>query len=151
MSHWLLRIATLYLAAGIALGIFMAVSHNHAEAPLHAHLNLLGFVTLTLAALWYRAQPEAADTKLAKAHFVLHNLGLPVMSGGLFFLLRGEPAAEPFVAVGSMVVAASVACFVSNVWRCTDDRTPDLAAPASISTPQNMAVAVSTVTHRSNP
>lgn len=122
MSNWLLRIATLYLAAGVTLGIAMAASHNHAEAPLHAHLNLLGFVTLTLAALWYRAQPEAADTKLAKMHFVLHNLGLPVMSGGLFFLLRGEPAAEPVVAIGSTVVAVGVACFVVNVWRCTRDR-----------------------------
>jgi hypothetical protein len=129
MSHWLLRIATLYLAAGIALGITMAASHNHAEAPLHAHLNLLGFVTLTLAALWYRAQPDAAATKLAKAHFVLHNLGLPVMSVGLFFLLRGVPAAEPAVAIGSAVVAAGVACFVVNVWRCTGERRA-AAAPA---------------------
>jgi hypothetical protein len=122
MSNWLLRIATLYLAAGVTLGIAMAASHNHAEAPLHAHLNLLGFVTLTLAALWYRVQPEAADTRLAKMHLVLHNLGLPVMSGGLFFLLRGEAAAEPVVAVGSTVVAAGIACLVVNVWRCTTDR-----------------------------
>lgn len=130
MSHWLLRIATLYLAAGIALGITMAASHNHAEAPLHAHLNLLGFVTLTLAALWYRSQPEAAATKLAKAHFVLHNLGLPVMAGGLFFLLRGQPAAEPVVAIGSTVVALGIACFVANVWRCTADRPASAAGPA---------------------
>jgi hypothetical protein len=122
MSNWLLRIATLYLAAGITLGIAMAASHNHAEAPLHAHLNLLGFVTLTLAALWYRGQPAAVDTKLAKAHFVLHNLGLPVMTAGLFFLLRGEPAAEPVVAIGSTIVAAGIACFVVNVWRFTADR-----------------------------
>lgn len=122
MSNWLLRIATLYLAAGVTLGIAMAASHNHAEAPLHAHLNLLGFVTLTLAALWYRVQPEAADTRLAKMHLVLHNLGLPVMSVGLFFLLRGEADAEPVVAVGSTVVATGIACFVVNVWRCTRDR-----------------------------
>lgn len=131
MSNWLLRIATLYLAAGVTLGIAMAASHNHIEAPLHAHLNLLGFVTLTLAALWYRAQPEASATKLAKMHFVLHNLGLPVMSGGLFFLLRGEPAAEPVVAIGSTVVAAGIACFVVNLWRCTGDRKSTIDAFAT--------------------
>lgn len=131
MSNWLLRIATLYLAAGVTLGIAMAASHNHVEAPLHAHLNLLGFVTLTLAALWYRAQPEASDTTLAKMHFVLHNLGLPVMSGGLFFLLRGEPAAEPVVALGSTVVAAGIACFVVNLWRCTGHRKSTLDALAT--------------------
>lgn len=119
MSNWLLRIATVYLAAGVALGIFMAASHNHAEAPLHAHLNLLGFVTLMLAGLWYRSRPDAAATRLAKAHFVLHNAGLPVLSGGLFVLLRGNASAEPVVAIGSIIVAAGIACFVVNVWAST--------------------------------
>jgi uncharacterized membrane protein YgdD (TMEM256/DUF423 family) len=119
MSRWLFRIAALYLLAGVALGMFMAATHNHAETPLHAHMNLLGFATLALAALWYRLQPEAADTMLAKAHFVLHNAGLPVMSGGLYFLLQGDAAAEPVVAAGSTAVVVGILCFVLNVWRLT--------------------------------
>jgi hypothetical protein len=119
MSRWLFRIATLYLLAGVALGMFMAATHNHAETPLHAHMNLLGFATLALAGLWYRLQPEAAATVLAKAHFILHNFGLPVLSAGLYFLLQGKAAAEPAVEVGSTAVVAGILCFVLNVWRLT--------------------------------
>lgn len=119
MGRWLFRIATLYLLAGVALGMFMAATHNHAEVPVHAHMNLLGFATLALAGLWYRLQPDAADTLLAKAHFILHNVGLPVMSAGLYFLLQGNAAAEPAVAAGSTAVVAGILCFVLNAWRLT--------------------------------
>lgn len=119
MSRWLFRIATLYLLSGIALGLFMASTHNHMEAPLHAHINLLGFVVLFVVGLWYRVQPEAARTLLAKAHFALHNTGLPLLSVGLFFLLQGKMAAEPVVAVGSMILAAGILCLVANAWRQT--------------------------------
>jgi len=121
MVSAMFRLSALLGLVGMGLGIMMGIKQDHAEAPLHAHLNLLGFVTLTLASLWYRVQPEAADTRLAKVHFTLHNVGLPVMSAGLFFLLRGEPAAEPIVAIGSTLVAVGIACFVVNVWQGTVD------------------------------
>ena len=119
MSRWLLRIAGLYLIAGISLGIFMAASHNHSQMPLHAHLNLLGWVTLGMVGLWYRAQPEAATTRLAKAHFVLHNAALPVLAVALFNILSGNEAAEPFAAGASIVIGIGALCLVANIWRHT--------------------------------
>ncbi len=131
MSRWLFRIATLYLLAGVVLGMFMAATHNHAETSLHAHMNLLGFMTLAIAGLWYRVQPDAAETWLAKAHFVLHNAGLPVMSVGLYFLLQGKAAAEPAVAAGASAVVVGILCLVLNAWRLTGsawDRAPLVSA-----------------------
>jgi hypothetical protein len=119
MSQWLLRIAGLYLIAGIVLGIVMAASHDHSQMPLHAHLNLLGWVTLGLVGIWYRVQPEASQTKLAKAHFVLHNAGLPVLSVGLFYVLRGHESVEPILAVASIAIGIGVLCLVINIWRFT--------------------------------
>ncbi|HSN34381.1 MAG TPA: hypothetical protein VLU41_16945 [Ideonella sp.] len=119
MSQWLLRIAGLYLIAGIALGIFMAASHDHSQMPLHAHLNLLGWVTLGLVGLWYRAQPEASKTLLARIHFTLHNLALPVLAVALFNILHGNEAAEPFAAGASIVLGIGVLCLVANIWRHT--------------------------------
>jgi hypothetical protein len=119
MSQWLLRIAALYLIAGIILGIVMAASQDHSQMPLHAHLNLLGWVTLGMVGIWYRVQPEAAQTRLAKAHFWLHNLALPVLAVGLFVLLRGHPQVEPILAIASITIGIGVLCLVINIWRFT--------------------------------
>ena len=61
MSNWFLRLAVLYLIAGVSLGLFMAASHDHSMFPVHAHLNLLGWVSLSLFGLFYRACPAATD------------------------------------------------------------------------------------------
>lgn len=123
MSNWLLRLATLYFAIGVAFGVAMGISHDFTQAPVHTHLNLLGWVSLGLIALLYGLRPEFAATRLARAHFVLHNLGLPLMCGGLFFQLRGEQAAVPAVGIGSLLLAAGVVCLLVNVWRLTRSAT----------------------------
>lgn len=117
MSKWLLRIASLYLVIGVCFGIVMGATHNFLQAPVHAHLNLLGWVTLGMVGLLYTVRPEYADTGLAKAHFVLHNLGLPVMMGALFYELQGVQAAGPVLGVGSLVVGLGIACLALNIWR----------------------------------
>ncbi len=48
MSNWFLPPSVLYLIAGVSLGLFMAASHDHSMFPVHAHLNLLGWVSLGL-------------------------------------------------------------------------------------------------------
>lgn len=119
MSNWLLRIATLYFAIGVAFGLGMGITHNFVLAPVHSHVNLLGWVSLGLVGLLYAVRPAFAATRLARAHFVLHNLGLPLMCGGLFFQLQGAEAAVPVVGVGSLLIAGGIACLLANVWRLT--------------------------------
>jgi cbb3-type cytochrome oxidase subunit 1 len=72
LSNWFLRIAILYLIVGVSLGLFMAASHDHSMFPVHAHLNLLGWVSMTLFGLFYRFFPQAAQTTLAKVHFWIY-------------------------------------------------------------------------------
>ena len=45
--------AALYALAGMALGMFMGASGDHSLAPVHAHINLLGWATLALMGSFY--------------------------------------------------------------------------------------------------
>ena len=119
MSNWFLRFAALYLIAGIALGIGMAASGNHTWHPVHAHLNLLGFVLMTLFGLFYRVIPAAALTGLAKAHFWIYVPAHFAQMVLLALLYRGYGAVEPVLALASVLVGVAVLCFAAVVWRNT--------------------------------
>lgn len=120
MSKWLIRLAAIYFMTGVTMGVYMAATHHFEQMPVHAHLNLLGWVSLGLIGAIYQLKPKAAQTVLAKAHFVLHNLGLPVMTGALFMLLGGDRGAEPLVGIGATLVAAGVLCVGINLIRHMD-------------------------------
>ena len=115
-QRWVL-LALLYFVFAVALGVGMAASHDFRLRPIHVHLNLLGWVSLALTGWVYTQFPRAATNRAATLHFWLYNLALPVMMGGLAALLLGTPAAEPVVAISSVLVFASVVLFVVNVIR----------------------------------
>ena len=73
-----LKIAVVYLLIGAFLGLGMGIAQNFALVPVHAHVLLLGWASLALAGLVYHLYPAASTTRLARVHFWLHNLGLPV-------------------------------------------------------------------------
>jgi len=114
-TTWL-KLSVVYLMAGVALGIAMGVTEDFTLKPVHAHLNLLGFATIALAGLIYSVYPEAAKSRLAVAHFWLHNSALPVMMGSLAWFLAGHPEIVPVLGVAEIVAAAGVVAFASNVF-----------------------------------
>jgi hypothetical protein len=61
MVNALFRVSVALALVGMALGIVMGIRQEFLLAPAHAHLNLLGFVTLFLAALYYSVVPQAAS------------------------------------------------------------------------------------------
>jgi len=109
-SAWL-RIAVVYFVVGVALGIVMGASGDHGLMPVHAHINLLGWVSMTLFGLLGRAHPDVLRGPLATAQFWLYNLGVPALLVGLTFLLRGNEALGPVVGALSMVVGVAVLLF----------------------------------------
>lgn len=113
------RLAVLYFVAGVTLGLYMAASHDHGMAPVHAHLNLLGWVTLSLFGLYYRAVPAMAQTRLSLVHFWIYVPAHLVQMVLLFALFRGHPEVEPALAVASMLVGIGVLCFAVVVWQGT--------------------------------
>ena len=120
LSAWFLKLAVLYLVAGVSLGLFMAASHDHSMFPVHAHLTLLGWVSMSLFGLFYRVWPDAARSRLAKTHFWVYvpaHFAQMVLLAALF---RGNAAVEPALAVASVLVGAAIVCFVLVVWKYAD-------------------------------
>ena len=110
-----LKIAVVYLFIGALLGLAMGLSQKFTLAPVHAHLLLLGWASFALVGLLYHLYPAAGDTKLARIHFWLHNLGLPVFMVALGMLLTGHESAGPVVGLSALVVILGLTSFVTNV------------------------------------
>ena len=111
----LLRIAVVYLFIGALMGLAMGITQKFVLAPVHAHLLLLGWASLALAGIVYHLYPPASATRLARLHFWLHNLGLPVFMIGLALLLTGTEAGGPITGTGATVVLIGLALFTTNV------------------------------------
>lgn len=112
-----IKIAIVYFVIGVCFGMYMAASHDHSLFPVHAHINLLGWVSMALIGLIYLKFPQAANSALQRWQFWLHNLGLPISMVSLTLFLRGNEALEPIVAVSSAAMALGVILFAINVFR----------------------------------
>jgi hypothetical protein len=118
MSGRLLRIAVVYWIVAVCWGIYMGASEDFTDVPVHAHLNLLGWVSLGLCGIIYALAPHLAETTLAKAHFWLHNLGLPVLMFGVWLIKHGYvEMGGPIAGIFSIVMGLGILCFGVNLWR----------------------------------
>ena len=112
-----IKAAVVYFIMGVGLGVYMGASGDHVLIPVHAHFNLLGWVSLALIGLIYRQFPKAGSHRLATVQFWLHNVGLLVAMVLLIGLLRGNTALDPLIGVASVVIGASVVLFAINVFQ----------------------------------
>ncbi len=113
------RLSVIYVLIGMALGIYMAASHDHVQAPTHAHLNLLGYVSMFLYGLFYRAWPQAAESALARWHFWIANIGMIALISAVGLIYNDWPNAEPLAAASSFVVLGGMVLFTVIVFRAT--------------------------------
>jgi hypothetical protein len=111
-----LKLAVVYLIAGITLGIAMGATENFTLRPVHAHINLLGWATLAVAGVIYTVFPQAGESKLAKVHFWLLNLAMPVMIGALTALLFGNRGIVPVLAISEFVAFGGILAFALNIF-----------------------------------
>ena len=110
-----LKIAAVYLAIGVSMGLAMGIMQDFALHPVHAHINLLGWATMALAGVIYVQFPQAAQTRLARIHFWIHNLALPVMMVALALLLKGHAEAAHVLEPASTAMVVGILIFVVNV------------------------------------
>ena len=111
-----IKVSVLYLMIGVGMGIFMGAVQDFSLRPVHAHVNLLGFTTLAIAGVIYSVYPKAGGSILAKLHFWLMNLSLPVMMIALAFLLKGHQKVVPALIIAEMVAAVAVLTFAANLF-----------------------------------
>jgi len=132
MIKSLFRISVSLGLIGIVLGIVMGIRQDFVLMPAHAHLNLLGFVTMFLSALYYRVVPEAGASGLARYQAIVSVAGAVVFPIGIAcVLLGGHDRFEPVVVAGALTVLLGMALFAVIVFRtCGQERAMPVAAEA---------------------
>jgi hypothetical protein len=84
------KAAVLFAMTGMAMGIAMAATHDHSAFPAHAHLNLLGWVSLFLIGIYYRFNPSLDMSRSALVQVVVWILGTIVLTNGVAAIYLGS-------------------------------------------------------------
>jgi len=123
------KAAVLFAMTGMAMGIAMAATHDHSVFPAHAHLNLLGWVSLFLIGIYYKFNPSLDMSRAALVQVVVWIFGTIVLTIGVASIYLGHPAAEPIAIVGSLMIFADMLFFAVLVFRPApkDNRSTRLA------------------------
>ena len=116
------RIATLFMATGAVLaligmvwGIQMAIIGDHTLAPAHGHLNLIGFVAMSIFGIFYALSPSAAASRLSIMHYALTMVAIVVLVPGIVMVHTG--GSETLAKIGSILAVLSMALFAFIVLR----------------------------------
>jgi hypothetical protein len=111
------RAAVLFVIAGMAWGISMAISNDHAAMPAHAHLNLLGWVSLFLFGIFYFLHPAVDRSRTAMVQVVIWIIATVILTVGVGLVHTGHAVGDPIAAVGSLVVLGDMLLFAWIVFR----------------------------------
>jgi len=98
------RPAVAFLVAGLIWGLVMAISQDFSTMPAHAHLNLLGWVSLFLFGIYYRLHPRMEGSRGAHVQVWIWIIGTIIMAIGITLVQTGHTVGEPIAAVGSITV-----------------------------------------------
>lgn len=103
--------AVIAVLVGMSWGIVMAISQDHSAMPAHAHLNLLGWVSLFLFGVFYRLHPSLEVSRTALMQVCVWIVGTISLTVGVAMLHAGNKAGEPFAGIGSFVLLGDMLLF----------------------------------------
>ena len=120
---WYLRMSLIYFVAGAAIGLGMLVwpSESGLYIPVHAHLNLLGFMSMMIYGVGYHILPKFSgqimySPALMKIQFWVANAGLIGMAVSWPFTLGGDASlAGTVLTISAILSLASVVLFAINI------------------------------------
>jgi cbb3-type cytochrome oxidase subunit 1 len=118
-----LRASLAWLAAGVTLGLCMAVHPAWLMyRTAHWHMLLLGFVSMMIAGVAYHVFPRFAGTplhspRIAVVHLFVANIGLLLLAGGFIVRYHTASIATPMLAVGGSLSAIGAYLLAWNLWR----------------------------------
>jgi hypothetical protein len=123
------RAGVLFVLAGMVWGLQMGISNDHSAFPAHAHLNLLGFVSLFLFGFYYRMHPYLDRSRLALVQAGVWIAGTIVMAIGVALVHTGHAGGFQTAAVGSIIVLAGMLTFGWLLFRAERQMTsPSMSA-----------------------
>ncbi|HZH51638.1 MAG TPA: hypothetical protein VEZ16_07120 [Microvirga sp.] len=111
------RLAVIFVIIGMAMGIGMAASQNHSIMPAHAHLNLLGWVSLFLFGIYYERRPALDTSRLAFIQVGVWSVGTVILTVAVAAIHLGYHAADPVAGIASLLVLGAMLLFAYFVFR----------------------------------
>ena len=124
VSYNFLRLGVLSALVGMSLGVWMGANQDFVLRPVHAHINLLGFASMMLFGLFYRAFPAAGRGWLPMVHFALSVLGFLILMPSLTLLILEKPLFMPAMIASEFMLVASMLLFVIIVLMATMKKEP---------------------------
>lgn len=106
---------TIFAILGMMLGIYMAATDEHSLAPVHSHVDLIGWVSMALFGFYYHNVPEAAASRLARLQFWVSTIGMVLIGPGIWIALKTPFGA--LAAVSAITVFVGLLLFAAVVWR----------------------------------
>lgn len=99
----------------MCLGFYMGIIHDFTLAPVHAHMNLLGWVSLFLLGLYYHANAQIVG-KAAIIQVSLFISGyITMVSGMAGMFLTGADIFLPISIIGGTLLIISMVFFITIV------------------------------------
>lgn len=105
----------IFALCGMIWGIVMSATHDHTLSPAHGHLNLIGFVVMTVFGTFYALTPRAAASRLAGIHYLLTVAAVLIIVPGIAMAISGS--GEAAAKIGSVLALAAMGHFVFMVFR----------------------------------
>ncbi len=119
VSDRFLQLGVLFALTGMGLGVWMGASEDIRLTPVHAHINLLGWVSMMLYGLFYRAVPKAAVGVLPAIHFWLALVSLVALIPLLALNMLGAKEMAAPLGVASIALWVTMALFAVIVFKAT--------------------------------
>lgn len=107
--------AVLYALFGMVLGMMMGATDDHTLAPVHAHINLLGWASLAIMGAFYGLAGARAPARIAWANFAVSNLGNLLSLPMVAMVVQGKPPILPLLIGGEVLIVLGMALFGAAV------------------------------------
>ena len=134
ITVWFIRCAIIYFLLAILLGIHMSInSAIYPWMPIHAHFNLLGWMSMMIYGVGYHILPRFSgkplfSDALANAQLWLSNAGLIGMAACWWVTSHG--GTNTVLLVFSLLEALSVVFFAINMFKTIKAAPAPAPAPA---------------------
>jgi hypothetical protein len=103
---------------GMLWGMHMGESEDFTLMPAHAHLNLLGWVTMALYGTFYALTHASLKPKLAWTNFALSAIGVAALIPSLaLYLPARDTKYVPGIIVGEIATVLGLLVFAVSVFR----------------------------------
>ncbi len=128
ITVWFIKSAMVYFMLAIILGLHMSVSGTqYPYMPIHAHFNLLGWMSMMIYGVGYHILPRFSgrplySEKLAEWQVYLANIGLIGMAIG--WIVKSSRGDTKILFIFSLVEAAAAMFFVFNMFKTIKAATP---------------------------